>query len=506
VYESCSNLLFRRWDARRRIHVELRARHLVEPALRHLAFWLFTRGQAQAAVTERDLIGETARFLHSRGFESQADADDAAREFVSFCRGRAWVFSDAGTTAEGQPLYAFTHRTFLEYFAAAYLAATCDTPEKLARAIGPHVARQEWEGVADLATQIKDRTTDRGAERIMAALLTERRYRSTQSRSHVLEFLAYGMRFVDPPPRIARDLSRNILDHAFSGDPDDDNHCHPLHHLVVGCTGPREIVRDEINERASALTNSTDPANALNGLRLAVWVDDRNIQAQNSRVGNWDQGLWQFWKEQADASVTTHADAIIAAAQHNTAMSYTALVRGLVTVEQILTGASPNLEVLFTTQPTFFGIVGPPYLFRRAYDLIRGRRWHHAGDPIPDFGAFGHFAMEHPSPPFVTNPDGYGSWLAELNGSTTSQELPDPVTHLGASLAFAIGAEASDEIPAHRETAYQFGPLSDLSPYIMRRYKIDSNAELPDLPFPAPFTELFKAWANREVDFTRTLD
>ena len=43
-----------------------------------------------------------------------------------------WVFSDAGTTAAGERLYAFTHRTFLEYFAAAQLAYDSDTPEQLA--------------------------------------------------------------------------------------------------------------------------------------------------------------------------------------------------------------------------------------------------------------------------------------------------------------------------------------------------------------------------------------
>jgi hypothetical protein len=506
VYESCSNLLFRKWDARRRIHVELRARHLVEPALRHLAFWLFTRGQTQAAVTERDLIEETARFLHGRGFESTAEADDAAREFVAFCRGRAWVFSDAGTTADGQRLYAFTHRTFLEYFAAAYLAATCDTPEKLARTIGPHVARQEWEVVADLATQIKDRATDRGAERIIAALLTERRHRSTQSRSHILEFLAHGLRFVDPPPQTVRELSQNILDHAFSGNPDDKRRCHPLHHLIVGCSSSREIVKDEITERAHKLASSAGALDVLNGLRLAVWADDTNIQAQNSRVGNWNQELWEFWNEIADSSVIAYSDAIIAAANHNTAMKYTALVRGLLTAEQILTGEQPDMDALFTMQPTFFGIIGPPHLFRQVHDLIRGRNWYRNKDPMPDFGAFGRFAMDHPSPPFVTNPTGYKNWFAELEGSNEPQVLPDAVTHLGASLAFAIGVEASDEIPLHAQARYPFGSLSDLYPHVMRRYRVDPDAELPTLPFPRLFRELFESWANREIDFTRAQD
>ena len=99
VYGQCANLLFRQWDARRRIHRELRAGHLLEPALRHLAWWLFCRNEARTAVTERELVAETTVFLRGRGFEPEDGAKDAAREFVEFCRGRMWVFSDAGTTA-----------------------------------------------------------------------------------------------------------------------------------------------------------------------------------------------------------------------------------------------------------------------------------------------------------------------------------------------------------------------------------------------------------------------
>jgi len=93
VYKQCANLLFRRWDARRHIHQDLRAGHLLEPTLRHLAWWLFTRDNTQAAVSERELIMATTEFLHGRGFESEDDSADAAREFIEFCRGRMWVFS-----------------------------------------------------------------------------------------------------------------------------------------------------------------------------------------------------------------------------------------------------------------------------------------------------------------------------------------------------------------------------------------------------------------------------
>lgn len=502
VYEHCSNLLFRKWDARRHIHVELRARHLVEPALRHLAFWLFSRDQTQVAVTERDLIAETADFLHDRGFDTRAEAEDAAREFVGFCKGRAWVFSDAGTTAAGQSLYTFTHRTFLEYFAASYLAATCDTPEELARRIGRHIARQEWEVIADLAMQIKDQASDRGAERIMTVLLTDRRHRSAPSRGHTLEFLAHSLRFIDPPPRTVRDLSRNVLDHAFSADPDDDIRCHPLHHLVTGCSGSRQIVADAIAGRAADLARSADPAVALNGLRLALWADDRNIPAQNDRVGTWERGLWEFWNEFAGASTITYSSAIMAAAAQHAAIRYAALVRGLISVEQILADQRPDLEALFNVHPTFFGIAGPPYLLRQVYGLIRGHDGYLGKDPVPDLRAFGRFAAGHPRQPLVINPAGYRTWLADLRNSGGTRPLPDDLTHLGASLAFAIGTEASDDVTLRAEDHHQLGPLDDLYPYLARRLRLSPAAELPGLPFPGQFPELFKSWANREVDFT----
>ena len=81
-----------------------------------------------------------------------------------------WVFTDTGTTASGDKLYSFTHRTFLEYFAASQLAYGSDSPEKLARALAPHIARGEWAVVSELAVQVKDSTSTEGASRIYEEL------------------------------------------------------------------------------------------------------------------------------------------------------------------------------------------------------------------------------------------------------------------------------------------------------------------------------------------------
>jgi hypothetical protein len=212
VYEQCATMLYRRWDARHRIHQDLRASHLIEPTLRHLAWWLFTRDHAQSAVTERELTTVATGFLHGRGFESADDARAAALEFVAFCRGRMWVFSDAGTTASWERLYAFTHRTFLEYFAAAQLAYDSDTPEQLADTLVARIEREQWWVVAELAIQIKDRTSNGGAARFYASLLDGLDWWFESKGGNVLRFLSVCLRSVDPSPQRVRDLARRLVE------------------------------------------------------------------------------------------------------------------------------------------------------------------------------------------------------------------------------------------------------------------------------------------------------
>jgi hypothetical protein len=500
VYEQCSRLLFLKWDARRRIDIEFRARHLIEPALRHLAFWLFTRSQTQNAVTERELIAETTRFFHGRGFELEEQAEEAAREFVGFCRGRAWVFSDVGTTAAGHALYTFTHRTFLEYFAAAFLTSTCDTPEALARAIVPHVARQQWEVVADVATQIKDRTSDRGGERIINSMLADRENRSVSGRSHILGFLAHSLRFIEPSPRTVRDLSRSVLDYVFAGDPDDRIRCNPLHQLITGCAGSREVVAEEISDRADGLIGYADPASIVKGLRLAAWVDDRNIEGQNDRIGSYGGELWKFWNRMADDNASRYLDTIVTAAAHDLTIRYMALVRGLVTEDEIL--AEPGLDpgLLFCDQQTFFGIAGPPYMLRLLYDLIYGRSWYRGRYAATGLRAFGSYAMRHPDPPFAGHVTSYGNFSVGLNNHNTSFAMLDSPIYVGTSLALAIEVEASHDLAQHKNSRRSLGPFDCLSPYVAMRLGWATET-LPDLPLPDHFKELFYLWAHQQVDF-----
>ena len=207
IYQQCANLLFRRWDSQRRIHQDLRAGHLVEPALRYLAWWLFTREDAHSAVTERELVKTTTEFFHGRGFESADEANNAAREFIEFCRGRMWVFSETGTTAAGEKLYSFTHRTFLEYFAASQLAFESDSPEELARRLVLKIDDSKWETVAEISINIKADTSTDGARRVIAALLEIGDHGTEEERIKILSFARKCAATVDLPLSIMQRLA-----------------------------------------------------------------------------------------------------------------------------------------------------------------------------------------------------------------------------------------------------------------------------------------------------------
>lgn len=173
VYEKCAVMLFERWDRGRRIEVQLEFERHLRPAMQHLAFWIYSQPSLRDGVRETDLIRASADYLIGRRFEDEDAARQEAKRFVEFCRGRAWVFTDMGTTADGEGLYKFTHRTFLEFFAAEHLVRTYATPAELGEVLRPRIQRGEWDVVAELAFQLQDDNVDGAGDTLLLDLLAD---------------------------------------------------------------------------------------------------------------------------------------------------------------------------------------------------------------------------------------------------------------------------------------------------------------------------------------------
>ena len=432
VYAECARLLFDKWDTRRGIHVDLQARNLIEPALRHIAYWLFTR-DGPPEVTERELVAQATDLLYERGFEQRHDAEAAAEEFVRFCRGRAWILGDAGTTARGEALYTFTHRTFLEYFTAAYLASVHDTPEKLARALAPYVARGEWDVVGQLAVQIKDAATDRGAEKVLTALLKDKRRKSPEAQTHLVAFAARCLDVAEVPPALVRDITNRAFDQF------DEHQNRALTYLPLWRDRVGEIVAEVLAERVAALLAAADPAGRRLGGQFAVY-------ATFCAARNTSSAYWHRLEKRLTAD---NRDVLLELARTDDAIWMRLIDRGVLPLSEALRLRGDGLTVLFRViRVPFTGTAWEPYVKQAIHefaDLDFGASFLR---PDPDagvsrLGAFAAALGELPEPPWAAGLDPvsrrvYGHMIGDFFN------VPDPGTagFAAAAVLLALYAEA----------------------------------------------------------------
>lgn len=212
VYEKCSRMLFDRWDRHRGLKRPLAFEAHVEPAMMDLAFWIYSTPELQSGVPERLLVDRAASYLQTWQYESYPEALQAAREFIEFCRGRAWVFTDVGLTPDGESLYQFTHRTFLEYFSACHMAITNDESDLL-DLLGEKIVSAEWDVVAQLAIQMKSRQRLGGADRAVSSIV--KLYEGASSvgeKFNVASFLARSLAFLVPSPAVVRSAVELVVE------------------------------------------------------------------------------------------------------------------------------------------------------------------------------------------------------------------------------------------------------------------------------------------------------
>jgi hypothetical protein len=506
VYQRCAELLFKKWDERRRIFVELRARYLIEPSLRHLAFWILTRSDARSAVTRHELILETAKYFRSRGFEEIYSAEDAAEEFVDFCKGRAWVFTDVGTTGEGEPLYTFTHRTFLEYFAGSYLASICDTPEQLAQRLAPHVSRAEWDVVGQLAIQIKDRNIERGAERVYEALLGEKRKRAARGRSNVLGFLGRTLSAVRPRASLVRELSRCVLElFVHEKTLRQAREEAPFSALVRNCGELRWVVEEEVDAKVTEMVDCGDPELKLMGLELACYV---SLFGAGEDV--------ELWSNYEKDRALRDRESIVELAHGSQSMLWVALDYEFLHASDVIFGSYGGIVRLFESCPvaTYNTMLGSGTA-KRAYWILSGYADEHS---LEFFSSIGEWCNASGQVIALGNLDEYElpDLLAmapypDLDGtrlSVTREMLRSrPLAYDGVVFVFAVGVEllgrnVGRHNPVRLGDAHpMYTLIPEFWPYVDMRLGSGNALPLELSSSGSAFAAVMVRWAQREVNF-----
>ena len=217
IYHKCADMMFERWDKSRGIQISSieNIQSQVRPLMMHLADWIYAEESLQLGVTEQKIINKAAEYLYSRRFEDRDEAEVEAHHFINFCCGRAWVFRDTGTTKDGEKLYQFTHRTFLEYFAAAYLDRTHRTPNDLFNFLYPRIAKQEWDMVCQIAFQIKNKNSENAGDDLLELLLKRIKTGEMNTKWNLLIFAVKCLEFIVPSPSIIENIVTTLINECI---------------------------------------------------------------------------------------------------------------------------------------------------------------------------------------------------------------------------------------------------------------------------------------------------
>ena len=459
IYTKCAELLFRKWDEQRDLYLKLRAEYLVEPTLRHLGWWLFTREDASAAATETELASEATKFLHGRGFEDIEEARAAAKEFIEFCRGRMWVFSDTGTTAAGDRLYSFTHRTFLEYFAAWQVAATSDTPEGLADRLITSIRSSGWEVVGELAIQIKDRSTDQGADRAYRRILACAERADDQKRGLFIKLLIKWLQGMSLSPAVVRRVTQTALTQLLP--PSSES---TWHFRQCG-TRHQPIVADELASGIARMVTSDQESIKLAGLQIALSM----TMSRDSH-----DEFWLDWDKKLKELYATEVESFSA---RSPALRTLALFTSIISIDQALAmpggfdAISQRYPIIGTGPLVPYPLYMTPDHFSADHDL--------ADVAVPT--AVGKYLVDHPTLPWASGPpDRFGSIGMYLDKLT--EKRLDDLSGLGSAAAYAVHAE--------------FKGLERMS----------MGVTILKLPMPSQFRQLFGDWADGHVNLVELHD
>ena len=326
VYEKCALMLFEKWDKSRGINVPLPFEAHVRPAMMYLAYWIFSDENLQGGVTERSLIEKCSEYLCPRRYEDADDARRAATEFIDFCRGRAWVFTDTGTTKQGERLYQFTHRTFLEYFTAAHLVRTHATPALLGGTLTPRIAAREWDVVAQLAFQLQNKHVEGAGDALIGALLEAARTpRSEKQRSSMLSFASRTLEFLVPSPSLTRDIVVASLDECLafamnvkgraargSGDVphDEDFTLELVAPLLASAEENRTPVSRQISSFLEKGIYNEDLGRAILVLQIGMNLSSFLYRPRARHYEEMDPRLHEYWDQMARGILSAHMERV----------------------------------------------------------------------------------------------------------------------------------------------------------------------------------------------------
>ncbi|MER5967710.1 NACHT domain-containing protein [Streptomyces sp. NPDC002057] len=191
LYRKCAELLLADWDNFQGLPVDGETDlDTVRHTLAALAYRSITDPRWLAGMPEADVRLVASSAMADEWVPAHEEARRLAEELVDLCRGRAWIFTEMGTEADGSGIFGFTHQSLQEYFAALHLARNSGTPELLADHLLPELMGGRWEILAQICMNLADEKWAGGSSRVVMRLLERGRTAEGRGLRTLVEFMA----------------------------------------------------------------------------------------------------------------------------------------------------------------------------------------------------------------------------------------------------------------------------------------------------------------------------
>jgi hypothetical protein len=310
VYEKCALLLFDSWDKQRGIKAPLSFDAHVQAAMRSLALWLYPQQASQQGLPRAKLINYMKEYLMRKRFDNEDEAENAATEFIDFCKGRAWVLTDVGAE-----LYGFTHRTFLEYFAASQIVRENTDPARLFDYLVARLHGGGWEVVAQLALQVLNKSVEDGADDFLEILLA---YTDSDIelplKEKLLAFATQALTYIVPRPPVLKTMAAQVGEYygrSYRPQSDDGLNFNVPLYLFLGASSENlPLISKYLYDYLEYLLKE-NPSDS-SALSIALYAD---LLAE---TGSYTSGSYSsrrntdFWHHQVEVNASRLNDAITA--------------------------------------------------------------------------------------------------------------------------------------------------------------------------------------------------
>jgi hypothetical protein len=356
VYEKCALLLFESWDKQRGIKVSLSFDAHVQAAMRSLALWLYPQQVSEQGMPKEKLINYMKGYLLKKRFDDEEEAENAATEFINFCKGRAWVLTDVGSD-----LYGFTHRTFLEYFAASQIVRENVEPGKLFDFLVERLRSGGWEVVAQLALQILNKSKEDGADDFLEILLAYIKTDIEMSlKLKLLSFAAQSLTYIVPKPPVLQAMITCIVDayrmYYWNAADKDRDILEPLELLLGASTENLPLVSKYLYEYIGELLS----ADCLDSSALALGLYTDVFATSDISRGSYTTGNnARFWLEQAGLNAGRFMGAAESQWRLNEWVAVYLLEKGHRSATEVLTHHNPKILFEMSAASSLYGILNP---------------------------------------------------------------------------------------------------------------------------------------------------